>query len=216
VPTPIRISVVRSVTSVENFFNGVESKRKPPLAARLPATLPADFPKELVDELRFLPTFVGAPERLFEELLATVVWDTRLRSRKTASFGTPYNYSGLTYPEVPFPPAIAALAKQATAPLGFPPNNALLNFYAGDGGMGFHSDSSAALATDSGVGIVSLGAARELVFRRSGATYALLLPAGSLLRMSLAMQARWQHALPAGASETAARISVTFRRIVGD
>jgi len=86
--------------------------------------------------------------------------------------------------------------------------------------MGFHSDSSAALATDSGVGIVSLGAPRDLVFRRSGATYALPLPAGSLLRMSLAMQTTWQHAvvraLPTTPPTAAARISVTFRRIVGD
>jgi alkylated DNA repair dioxygenase AlkB len=178
--------------------------------------LPAEFPKDLVDELRFLPAFVEGPERLFDELLATVVWDTRLRSRKTASFGIPYNYSGLTYPEIPFPPAIAALAEQASAPLGFAPNNALLNLYTGDGGMGFHSDSSAALASDSGVGIISLGAARELVFRRSGASYALQLPAGSLLRMSLAMQSTWQHALPATSPTSAARISVTFRRIVGD
>jgi hypothetical protein len=141
--------------------------------------LPRDFPGDLADELRFLPDFLDAPERLFEELLATVVWDTRLRNRKTASFGIPYNYSGLTYPEIPFPSAIAALAEQATTPLGFRPNNALLNLYAGNGGMGFHSDSSAALATDSGVGIISLGAARELVFRRSGANYSNSLPGAS-------------------------------------
>lgn len=181
---------------------------------------PADFPRGLVDELRFFPAFLEAPEPLFEELRATVVWDTRIRSRKTASFGIPYNYSGLSYPEIPFPPAIAALAEKATGPLGFSPNNALLNLYADDGGMGFHSDSSAALATDSGVGIVSLGAPRDLVFRRSGATYALPLPAGSLLRMSLAMQTTWQHAvvraLPTTPPTAAARISVTFRRIVGD
>ena len=178
--------------------------------------LPRDFPGDLADELRFFPVFLDAPERLFDELLATVVWDTRLRNRKTASFGIPYNYSGLTYPELPFPPAIATLAERATSPLGFLPNNALLNLYAGDGGMGFHSDSSAALASGSGVGIVSLGAARELVFRRSVERYTLVLPAGSLLRMSLPMQATWQHALPAADPTTAARISVTFRRIVSD
>jgi hypothetical protein len=49
--------------------------------------------------------FVPDSQPLFASLAETIAWDDRLRARKAASFGLPYNYSGITYQATPFPDA---------------------------------------------------------------------------------------------------------------
>ncbi|MES1197269.1 MAG: alpha-ketoglutarate-dependent dioxygenase AlkB, partial [Pseudomonadota bacterium] len=132
------------------------------------------------------------------------------------SFGVPYNYSQIAYPEAPIPDMLDALCASIERALGFRPNNCLLNFYAdGESSMGFHSDTSVGLAPDTGVAIVSLGAQWSIVFRNKADKAIEIdvpLPHGSLLHMPDSMQALWLHAIPKTPGARA-RISVTFRKI---
>lgn len=168
---------------------------------------------ELILEEHFLPN----SQELFDALSAEVAWDTRMHSRKTASFGKAYNYSGITYEETPLPPSLIPIVDRLEARLGFRPNNCLLNFYeSGEATMGFHSDSTEELVAGTGVAIVSLGAERQITFqyeRGKKEEFAYSLPSGSLLYMSPEIQQDWRHAIRKQA-ETCGRISLTFRQIV--
>ena len=164
-----------------------------------------------------IASFVREAEELFDHLACSVAWDERMRARKTASFGVSYDYSQISYPEAPMPALLKAVASDIEAAIGFRPNNCLLNYYPdGDASMGFHSDSSDELAQNSGVSIVSLGAARSIVFRLKadrGVEHAIELTSGSLLHMPNAIQAEWLHAIPR-APGAGPRISATFRRLI--
>lgn len=160
--------------------------------------------------------FPPEPQHLLEHLHRSITWDTRMRARLTASFGAPYNYSGITYPPVPMPPELAALARAVEGTVRHSINNCLINFYPdGDASMGFHSDSYAHLAPGTTVSIVSLGGPRTLRFRRKDAKEPVVdvrLDSGSLLVMQPHVQDLWLHALP---REPCARprMSLTFRCI---
>ena len=165
----------------------------------------------------FRPGFVAGSQELFDRLAAEVAWDDRIRTRRVASFGVPYNYSGTIWPETPIPaPLVPVLAAVAGA-VGYEPNNCLANYYpTGDSTMGYHADSVAELEPCTGISIVSLGAARAISFRRDAdrsKVHELLLEGGSLLHMTAAMQSAWRHAVLRAESVSAGRISLTFRRI---
>jgi alkylated DNA repair dioxygenase AlkB len=161
-------------------------------------------------------SFLREPARLFAHLQETVVWDERMKARKTASFGVAYNYSQMFYPEVPMPESLAPVCAALGEELGFVPNNCLLNYYPdGAASMGFHSDTATGLAEGTGVAIVSLGAERSIVYRSKRdktVRFSYPLPSGSLLFMSNQLQEEWLHAIPKqdGVGE---RISLTFRRV---
>ena len=166
--------------------------------------------------IRVLSNFLPDSRPLYEHLAASVVWDTRIRARKSMSFGLPYNYSGIEWPAAPFPDAIVPLLGRVAAEAGFEPNNCLANYYPdGESTMGFHSDSTAELEPGTGIAVVSLGAERTITFRRidKSASESYRLPPGSLLWMSPEMQADWKHAILADAGATGGRISLTFRRM---
>ncbi|MCD9568922.1 alpha-ketoglutarate-dependent dioxygenase AlkB family protein [Pseudomonas protegens] len=166
-------------------------------------------------EIDFFPDFIADPHRLFNHLKDSVLWDERMRARKTASFGAPYDYSQITYPAVPMPEALEQLCGLIEQLLGFRPNNCLLNCYPdGQSSMGFHSDANEQLVTGTGVVIVSLGHARAMVFRHkeSGATFDYSLASGSLLHMSDELQKHWLHAIPK-APDAGERISLSFRQL---
>ena len=85
--------------------------------------------------------FFPPHERLFTALISTVSWDDRMAARRTASFGRPYNYSQIQYPETPIPSILLPLIGALEARLRIRFNNCLLNYYeTGDNTMGFHSD----------------------------------------------------------------------------
>ena len=166
--------------------------------------------------IRLLTDFLPDSHALYEHLAASVTWDSRIRARKAASFGLPYDYSGIEWPAAPFPAAIQPLLARIAAEVGFEPNNCLANFYPdGNSTMGFHSDSTAELESGTGIAVVSLGAERTITFRRidKAVSESHQLPAGSLLWMCPEMQADWTHAIPANPSATGGRISLTFRRM---
>lgn len=167
--------------------------------------------------IRLSANFCPDHAELFALLRDSIAWDARLKARKSASFGRPYNYSGIEWPANPFPAAIEALLAPVGAEVGFAPNNCLANFYPdGRSTMGFHSDSTAELAPGTGIAVLSLGAERVITFRRTDdktANERYPLAPGSLLWMSPEMQSEWRHAVLADENLTAGRISLTFRRM---
>jgi alkylated DNA repair dioxygenase AlkB len=170
-----------------------------------------------VGSIRLLAGFLPDSLALYELLAATVVWDTRIRARKSMSFGLPYNYSGIEWPEAPYPDALVPLRNNIVKEVHFEPNNCLANFYEnGKSTMGFHADSTEELEPGTGIAIVSLGAERTITFRRIGdktANESYHLPSGSLLWMCPEMQEHWLHAILEDKSATGGRISLTFRQM---
>ncbi len=161
--------------------------------------------------------FLEHPDSMFTELRDSIEWDERMNARKTASFGVPYDYSGITYPQTEMPSCLLPVCKKIAQEIGFTPNNCLMNFYLdGNSTMGFHSDSTQELEGGTGVAIISLGAERHICYRskedkQHKVTY--LLKNGALLYMDSLVQDNWMHAIPKepGSGE---RISLTFRHIV--
>lgn len=152
------------------------------------------MPTTLLDNgsVRLIRDFIAAPHRLYAELAAEVEWDDRMRARKAASFGAPYNYSGITWPAAPVPAPITRVLERVAKTVGFRPDNCLAHFYLdGASTMGFHSDSIDEIEPGTGIAIVSLGAERCLTFRRGKDKLhqeAYPLPSGSLLVMTGEMQ----------------------------
>lgn len=176
-------------------------------------------PSDLDRHVQLIPDFLPNRDRLLQALVATTHWDDRLRARKTASYGLPYNYSGITYPATPFPDTLQPIVTIVDERLGYPSNSCLLNYYpTPKHDLGFHSDSVVGLHPDSMIAVLSLGTMRSLVFRseldRNLKLSIDLLP-GSLLTMTLEMQSSWKHALPPGTRD-GPRISLTFRRFLPD
>jgi alkylated DNA repair dioxygenase AlkB len=154
---------------------------------------------------------------LYNKLRDRIEWDERISARKTACFGLPYNYSGLTYELQPMHSLLQPLCVQLEQTLGFEPNSCLINYYKdGRDKMGFHSDEIDNLEDGTQIIIISLGVERKLAFR-SKVDYSqrlhYLLPHGSLMYMSQRTQEFWSHAIKR-ANVMDGRISLTFRRIV--
>lgn len=156
---------------------------------------------------------------VFGHLVTAIAWDERIRSRKAASFGLPYNYSGTIWPETAFPDFLVPILDRVMARLGHRPTNCLALYYP-DGGssLGYHSDSTASLVLGTGIAVLSLGAERPISFRhqltREVEQYPL--KSGSLLWMSASMQKGWKHALLADDNVTGGRISLAFRCMLRD
>ena len=160
---------------------------------------------------------------LLAALRNEVAWEASMSARETASFGRPYNYAQMVYPARPMHRLLVPVVEGLQAALGIAFINCLLNFYPDERAkMGFHSDDVADLEPDTGVAIVSLGAARRLSFRRralpaGGAPphpdgrFALTLAGGSLLFMPHAVQHEWAHALKRQRPRAGPRISLTWR-----
>ncbi len=170
-------------------------------------------------EATFIPAFLAfeAVLSLFEALCSLVAWDERIKARKTACFGQTYDDSGIDYNVVPMHPLLEPLCNAIERELGFRPTNCLANYYeSGRSTMRFHSDATHNLAERTGIAIVSLGAERELIFRKK-ANHSLMvrypLPHGSLLYMTQLTQVHWAHALKKTDTDDA-RISLTFRHIL--
>lgn len=161
--------------------------------------------------------FILKPDKLYNDLSSSIQWDERMKARKTASYGLPYNYSGIVYPQTAMHPALTPICTNLETTLGFYPNNCLLNYYQdGNATMGYHSDASESLEPGTGVAIVSLGAKRIISYRSKIDKHIMhnyLLTKGSLLYMSNEIQTNWMHAIPKQAN-SAERISLTFRLII--
>jgi len=169
-----------------------------------------------MDGITYIENFIDNPKELFDLLTSTVKWDERMTARKTASFGKAYNYSQIDYPFQEFLPELDSIINQLKPVIGFEPNNCLINYYLdGKSKMGYHSDQTDILETDTGIAIVSIGETRTLKFRNIENTDQYLtyeLTAGSLVYMTQEVQAIWQHSIPKSDTENG-RISLTFRQM---
>ena len=170
----------------------------------------------MIPGITYKENFINKPDEFFERLITTVLWDDRMTARKTASFGKAYNYSQMDYPFQAFLPELEEINNKINVVIGFKPNNCLINYYLdGRSKMGYHSDQTDILEADTGIAIVSLGETRSLKFRNIANPEQFLtyeLPSGSLIYMTQAVQANWQHAIPKSDTNNG-RISLTFRKI---
>jgi alkylated DNA repair dioxygenase AlkB len=170
-----------------------------------------------MDGITHIEQFIKNSEDLFNTLIRNVKWDERMTARKTASYGVAYNYSQIHYPFQSFLPELDVLIKKIKPIIGFEPNNCLINYYLdGASKMGYHSDQTDILEKDTGIAIISVGETRTLKFRNIINPTEYLdyeLSSGSLIYMTQAIQANWQHAIPKSNTSNG-RISLTFRRIV--
>jgi hypothetical protein len=158
------------------------------------------MPEDL--DVQYLEGFVADPTAAFEVAERSLSWDDRMRSRRTASCGVAYNYSGISYPDREMPPFVQELAARVAGVVGHRINNCLANLYVdGTAKMGFHSDASAGVVAGTTTSILSLGAPRVLTFRRRarrGERHDMALSPGSLLIGYLA--GPWQGLACAGHS----------------
>ena len=160
--------------------------------------------------------FISNSEDLFSFLREEVDWDRSMRARLTASFGKAYNYSQMAYPFQEMPAPIEDLCEKIQLEMGYIPNNCLINYYLdGKSKMGFHADQVDILEEGTGVGIISLGAERNISFRQKenkDQKVNHMLHSGSFFHMNQEVQAEWEHAIPKDGSEHG-RMSLTFRAI---
>ena len=96
--------------------------------------------------------FLSETDSLYRLLRDSLTWDRRIRARRTASFGVPYNYSGIEYDYQPFSSRLQEIAAKVNAICSTDSNNCLVNYYPdGLSKMGFHSDSTIGLEPSTGV-----------------------------------------------------------------
>lgn len=169
-----------------------------------------------MDSLIYIGSFVKEHQALYEKLMACILWDERMMSRKTASFGKAYNYSQIHYESRPFLEDLTPILSLIHSTIGFHPNNCLINYYPdGASRMGWHSDQIDILVPNTGIAILSLGAERILKFRNisnPNITQDYALASGSLIYMSQDIQNEWQHAIPKASTQNS-RLSLTFREL---
>lgn len=170
-----------------------------------------DNQPNIILEQEFYPRHAN----LFAELMASVEWDERMKARKTASFGKPYDYSQMSYEPKEMLPGLVDVVECLKARLNVSFNNCLLNLYeTGVNTMGFHSDETGNLLPETGVAIVSLGSERIITFRSMDQTTLVDydLKPGSLLYMDNAVQDNWMHSIKKQ-KIAGPRISLTWRAI---
>lgn len=170
----------------------------------------------MIPHTLLINNFVDDHLMLFDVLKNSINWRGDIKSRKTASFGKPYNYSGIFYPETIIPEYLAQFIDKIEAITGFIPNNVLINYYhESESKMGFHSDDIEILEENTGVVILSLGSSRIMRFKEknNGNLLDMTLNAGSLFYMKDENQRLYLHSILPSPDPKAERISVTFRRM---
>jgi alkylated DNA repair dioxygenase AlkB len=168
-------------------------------------------------------------DRYLQILLAEIPWrhdEAKMfgkhivTARKVAWYGDrnyDYTYSGRTRTALIWTPVLREIKAVVEGLSGASYNSCLLNLYAdGSQGMGWHHDDEKGLGKNSNIASVSFGASRRFEFRhnRTREKVSVLLEHGSLLVMQGTTQSFWQHQVPKSLKVTAARINLTFRRMI--
>ncbi|QBB72744.1 alpha-ketoglutarate-dependent dioxygenase AlkB [Pseudolysobacter antarcticus] len=183
-------------------------------------------------DVQLLPNFldVATAAKTFADLHAQICWEqhrVRLFGRELDSprlscwIGDDdayYTYSRMQFEPRPWLPELANLRDRIALVCASKFNSVLCNLYRnGRDSMGLHSDDEPELGPAPVIASLSLGGVRRFRLRHKhdkslGLT--LDLPLGSLLLMRGATQKNYRHDLPKTAREVAARINLTFRRII--
>lgn len=137
-------------------------------------------------------------------------------------FGDPdarYSYSGLTLEPMPWTAELLRIKTRVEAISEYLFNSALANLYRdGTDSVGWHSDDEKELGEQPVIASVSFGATRNFEMRRKSKdkTKTLKLPLhhGSVLLMRGSTQKYWRHQLPKDPTIAAARVNLTFRKIM--
>ncbi|KAM7391915.1 hypothetical protein PAMP_022562 [Pampus punctatissimus] len=179
-------------------------------------------------------------DHLFKQLEEEVVYSTGEEAkvqvfgkvynipRKQASYGDAgltYTYSGVTRLACPWTPTLEYIRDAVTKTTGQTFNFVLVNRYKdGQDHMGEHRDDEKELDPLCPIASVSLGAARDFIFRHRDARgkqscrqiqpVKLVLAPGSLLLMNSPTNTFWYHSLPVRKKVLLPRINLTFRRIL--
>lgn len=187
--------------------------------------------RTILPGVTYHPAFVGDPDEaerdVFEQcdfVQRTMTFGGRAVQvpRLEAWYGPrPYRFSGHTFAAEPLPPVLQALKVRVEAMLGLAFEGCLVNLYRdGSDSVAWHSDDEPDMG-DPVVASISLGAARDFLFRAVAPVPTLasaLIPNrarvtlehGSLLVMGRGAQAQYQHSLPKRA-RAGRRINLTFR-----
>lgn len=164
----------------------------------------------------YVPGLVPEHRALFRQLASTVRWTTRYGTRETVTWGESYHLRKQTRIRHPWPDFLQPLASEIENRFGFLPNNCVANHYPnGNHSIGFHSDQGMEIHNGTGVVILSLGAVRHMVLRRTAAPsvrYHYALEPGSAFHMDDSSQAIWQHGILPEPGR-GRRIGLSFRRI---
>ncbi|XP_043968830.1 DNA oxidative demethylase ALKBH2 [Gambusia affinis] len=178
-------------------------------------------------------------DNLFRQLEEEVVYSTGEEAkvqvfgkvynipRKQATYGNAgltYTYSGVRRLASPWTPTLEYIRNAVTDATGQKFNFVLINRYKdGQDHMGEHRDDEKELDPSCPIASVSLGAARDFVFRHRDARgkrssrqihpVKLELAHGSLLLMNPPTNTFWYHSLPVRKKVLSPRINLTFRRI---
>ncbi|XP_044052024.1 DNA oxidative demethylase ALKBH2 [Siniperca chuatsi] len=181
-------------------------------------------------------------DHLFKQLEEEVVYSTGEEAkvrvfgkvynipRKQATYGDAslaYTYSRVTRLACPWTPTLEYIRDAVTKTTGQIFNFVLVNRYKdGQDHMGEHRDDEKELDPLCPIASVSLGAARDFIFRHRDARgkqrrrqiepVKLELAHGSLLLMNPPTNTLWYHSLPARKKIFVPRINLTFRRILLD
>ena len=143
--------------------------------------------------------------------------------RKHAAYGEPgvkYTYSGVTVAAKPWTETLILIKNRVEELTSFSYNFVLVNRYAdGNDRMGFHKDDEKELDTSVPIASISLGAARDFIFKHQDpeagiSNETILLENGMLLLMEGKTNEFWYHGLPARKKCSSLRINLTFRKIV--
>jgi len=154
---------------------------------------------------------------LFDKIKTTTDWDNSIKSRKTFSYGVPYNYSDIKYTSKEFPNHIKLISEKISPLINFTPNNCLINYYYNENAkMGYHSDQIDILEKETGIAIVSLGSSRIIRFKNkiNNEILDIIIYPNSLFYMTQEIQKLWLHSiLKSSETHDYERISLTFRKI---
>ncbi|KAI5625288.1 DNA oxidative demethylase ALKBH2, partial [Silurus asotus] len=148
--------------------------------------------------------------------------------RKQATYGDEglvYSFSGVHLAARVWTPTLEYIRNAVTGATGHTFNFVLINRYKdGQDHIGEHRDDERELDPSCPIASVSLGAARDFVFRHKDARkepkkcqiepVKLELAHGSLLLMNPPTNTYWYHSLPVRRKVKTTRINLTFRRIV--
>lgn len=170
----------------------------------------------MIPGILYISNFKKDAQSIFEYLEQNISWKNEIKSRKTASFGLPYNSSNIKYEHNLIPIELITLMYEIKDLVDFMPNNILLNYYySGVSRMGFHSDDIGILEKNTGVVILSFGSSRVMRFKNksSGDNFDLNIEPGSLLFLSIKNQMDYLHSILPSENILDKRISVTMRKI---
>ena len=133
-------------------------------------------------------------EELLKKLISSVEWNESIQARKTASFGKPYNYSGIEYPEIDMSSELDFICVLIEMQTGWRPNNCLMNYYEdGNNTMGWNFDRTDIENKENKISFETVS--------------------GDMVYMANEVQDKWHHSIPKSDADEP-RISLTFRKIL--